>query len=171
MKEKEIKTLKEVSHICIRPAHRIIHLCETGVVRPAVDAAGRGSVRRFSRDDIFYLLLALDLQDAGVEVPLIKPLIEALHKLMRISEIKKLVEKYGLPDLVGVINHIGSIDDPVLVFLTPPARVALVTPKFSVPIGPGIGVELHRKIDRHFWHRGVSIVANLTDLAERLRRW
>ncbi len=170
MKEEQI-TLKEVAQICIRPAHRIIHLCETGVVRPAVDAPGQGSVRRFSRDDIFYLRLAMDLQDAGVEVPLIKPLMEALHNLMRISEIKKLKEKYGLQDLVGVINHIGSIDDPVLAFLTPPGRVALVTPKFSIPCRPGLRVELLRETDSCFWHRGVSIVANLTDLAESILRW
>src|SRR5262245_48255467 len=69
MDDRPLKTLKEVAAHFHRPAHRIIHLCEAGVVRPTVDAAGRGSVRRFSRDDAFRLLLALELQEAGVQAP------------------------------------------------------------------------------------------------------
>src|SRR5262245_31515196 len=142
MDDAELKTMKEVADHFNRPAHRIIHLCETGVVRPTVDAAGRGSVRRFSRDDTFFILLALKLQEAGVEVPLIKPLMKSLHNLMRVREVKKFAERLGQDDLVEVIRRLGS-GEPVLAFLTPPDRVALVTPRFSVPNRPGIGVDLH----------------------------
>ncbi len=169
MEKSELKTMKEVAEHFNRPAHRIIHLCETGVVRPTVDAAGRGTVRRFSRDDTFFILLALELQEAGVEVPLVKPLMESLHQLMRVPEIRKFREKLGRYDLVEVIRNLGSEERPVLAFLTPPDRVALVTPQFSVPSGPGVRVDLHTT-DRDLLRRGVSIVANLTDLAGYIAR-
>ena len=86
----EAATMKEIADHIRRPAHRIIHLCESSVIRPTVDANGRGSVRRFSRDDTFRILLALELQEAGVEVPLIKPLMDGLDRLMEIAEIKLL---------------------------------------------------------------------------------
>lgn len=165
MEEAELKTMKEVADHFHRPAHRIIHLCETGVVKPAVNATGRGSVRRFNRDNTFHILLALKLQEAGVEVPLIKPLMKALANLMRIPEVKNFAKKLGQDDLVEVLRRLGAADRPVLTFLTPPDRVALVTPEFSVPNRPDVRVDLHMS-DRDLLRRGVSIVANLTDIAD-----
>gem|GEM_PF-4134688 len=46
--------------------HRIIHLCEVGCVVPAEDSQGQGTVRRFSKDNLFLLAVSLELQNAGV---------------------------------------------------------------------------------------------------------
>src|SRR5262245_1899739 len=108
MDDRPLKTLKEVAAHFHRPARRIIHLCEAGVVRPTVDAAGRGSVRRFSRDDAFRLLLALELQEAGVQAPLIRPLMGALDSLMKLPEVEKLRGYLGPADVVVVARPIGS---------------------------------------------------------------
>jgi DNA-binding transcriptional MerR regulator len=161
MEDEPLKTLKEVADHFARPAHRIIHLCETGLVRPTVDAAGRGSVRRFSRDDTFRIFLALYLQEAGVDIPRIKPLMEALDRLMELPEVKRRGETLARFDLVEVILAIGAEQQPVLAVLTPPSRVALVTPKLSVEPRPDLGVELHMT-DSHLFYGGVSIVLNLT---------
>ena len=163
-----LKTLKELADHFNRPPHRIIHLCETGVVRPTVDAQGRGSVRRFSREDAFRVLLALELQEAGVQVPLIKPLMKALDHLMELPEIKKFRDIWGRYDLVEAILYFGSSDQPVRAVLTPPDRVALVTPKLTVINRPGVRVDLHID-DSHLFGRGVSIVASLTKTATYLR--
>src|SRR5436190_16471541 len=143
MSEEQLKTLKEVAKHAGRPAHRIIHLCETGVVCPTVNALGRGSVRRFSREDLFRVLLALDLQDAGVRVPLMKLLMERLDRLLEIREIQAMRRLVGQLDLVSVIRLIGSDSQPVLAWLTPPIHVALVTPNFKAPSRPNIRVDLH----------------------------
>lgn len=164
MDEQPLKTMKAVADHFNRPAHRIIHLCEAGVIQPTVDAQGRGTVRRFSRDDTFRILVALELQEAGVEVPLIKPLMVAFDNLLKIREVKKFREKLGVYDLVEIIKHIGSDNDPVIGFLTPPDRVALVTPRLSVPSGPDVRVDLH-KTAVHLLNRGVSVVINLSSAA------
>jgi DNA-binding transcriptional MerR regulator len=160
MQEQPLKTMKEVADHFNRPAHRIIHLCETEVIKPTVDAKGRGTVRRFSRDDTFRVLIALQLQEAGVQVPLIKPLMRSLDNLMAIREVKKLCGDKGL-DLVDLIRHMGSEEQPVIGFLTPPDRVALITPRLSIPSRPDVRVDLHMT-PQHLLRRGVSIVANLS---------
>lgn len=112
--------------------------------------------------------MALWLQEAGVGVPVIKPLMEALSRFMQIKEIKDFRNRVGHYDLVEVIRHVGSDDQPVLAYVTPPDRVALVTPRFSVPSRPDVRVDLNMS-DRHLVWRGVSIVVNLTMIAAGLR--
>jgi len=161
MNWESLKTMKEVAELIGRPAHRIIHVCENEVVRPSVDATGRGSVRRFSREDAFRLTVALELQEAGISLPLIKPVMASLDNLMEIREIQEWRKRFHPFDLVSVIEKIGTQDKPVLAWLTPPGRIALVTPNFIVPSRPGIRVDLHMGISQLLW-RGVSIVSNLT---------
>lgn len=165
--EEPVVTMKEIAVRLARPAHRIIHLCEQGVVRPRVDAQGRGSARQFSREDGFRISLALQLQEAGVGIPVIKPVMETLDLFMELKEVKALGGILGRYDLVEVIRHVGSDEKPVLAYLTPPAHVALVTPRFSVPSRPDVRVDMHMS-DRHLVWRGVSIVANLTMIAAGL---
>jgi DNA-binding transcriptional MerR regulator len=168
MNEQPLKTMKEVADHLNQPAHRIIHLCETGVVHPTVDAAGRGSVRRFSRDDTFRILLALQLQDAGVQVPLIKPLMDHLDRLLEIREIKEFRHRLDPFDLVEVIRRkLGTRAEPARAVLTPPDRIALVAPKFIVPTRPDVRVDLHSS-DHDLLRRGVCIVVSLTEIAEYL---
>lgn len=161
MNAEPLKTLKEVARQLSRPAHRIIHLCESGLVCPCVNSDGRGSVRRFSREDIFRIQVALELQEAGIQVPLIKPLMIRLDRLMEMREIQAIKHKVGFFDLVAVIRSISTDKKPVLAWLTPPKRVALVTPKFMAPSRPHIRVDLQTSVDPLVW-RGVSVCINLT---------
>jgi DNA-binding transcriptional MerR regulator len=164
MENESLKTMKEVTDHFNRPAHRIIHLCETGLIRPAVDATGRGSARRFSRDDTFRIFLALHLQESGIDIPRIKPLMEALDRLMELREVKKLRDRLPRSDLLEVILTIGSEQRPVLAVLTPPNHVALVTPNLAVEPRPDLGLDLHLT-DSHLFYNGVSLVLNLTFFA------
>jgi DNA-binding transcriptional MerR regulator len=165
--EQPLKTMKEIAERLGRPAHRIIHLCETGVVEPAEDAAGRGSVRRFRRDDIFRILVALELQEAGVQVPLIKPLMRALDYLHGNYAIQEREGKTFCRDLVGVIKSVSSREKPVRAFLRPPREVALVVPDFKPKLldgGPGVAVRLYAD-DTKTLDWKVSIAVNLTLIA------
>src|SRR5579872_5431109 len=100
----ELKTMKEVAELLDRPAHRIIHVCESGVVKPSVEAEGRGTVRRFSRDEIFRVRVALSLQDVGVSLPDVKPLMKALDWFY---EMHAHAERVHI-DLVEAIQGLGS---------------------------------------------------------------
>jgi DNA-binding transcriptional MerR regulator len=164
MSPSPLRTMKQVADLVGRPAHRIIHLCETGVVCPTVDAAGRGSVRRFNREDVFRVALALHLQDAGIQVPLIKPLMAKLDDFMAIREIRDMRKRIEDLDLVQVVRLVGTDQEPVLAWLTPPDRIALVTPKIIPSSSPDIRVDLHANTSQVLW-RGVSIVVNLTMVA------
>ena len=68
----DLRTTPEVAELLGVEPHRVIYLCEKGVVKPEVDAAGRGSVRRFNDDDVFMCALALELQRWGVESRLLR---------------------------------------------------------------------------------------------------
>ena len=48
----------------VRP-HRIIYLVESGAITPWRNPSGRGKVREFSRDDVFLVSLALELEEWG----------------------------------------------------------------------------------------------------------
>lgn len=56
----------DIARILRIPARKLIHLAETGVVRPdGGDVAGRGSWRRYSRHNVFEILLADRLVNLG----------------------------------------------------------------------------------------------------------
>ena len=62
-------TLSEVARLFGQPQHRLIHLCEKGVVRADFEEArGRGSSRRFSRRNLLQLAVALKLRELMVPV-------------------------------------------------------------------------------------------------------
>lgn len=61
-------TLPETARLLEEPQHRLIYLCEKGVVEPDVqDAEGRGSSRRFSSRNLLEFAVALRLR--GLELP------------------------------------------------------------------------------------------------------
>lgn len=68
----DLRTTPEVAELLGVEPHRVIYLCEKGVVKPEVGAAGRGSVRRFNDDNLFVSALALELQRWGVESRLLQ---------------------------------------------------------------------------------------------------
>ena len=167
MSAEQLKTLKEVADQLDQPPHRIIHVCETGMVRPAVAAGGRGSVRRFSREDIFRIRLALELQDMGVQVPLIKPLMKALDQFMAIYEVQTLQAKLPHFNLVSVLDEISTSLKPMRAYLRPPGRVALLVPGFQVTSPHGLPLRLFADESQLDWP-SVTIVANLTLVAAGL---
>lgn len=128
MRATDLKPLKEVADYVQCPAHRIIHLCEQGVVEPVVAARGRGSVRRFNRNNIFRILLALDLQELGLQIGTMTPLMQGLDDLLQVPEIQQLQEEIEDYDLPAVIDHLGDYENPCLAFLTAPAAEAQSRP-------------------------------------------
>lgn len=96
MKDQRLVTLKIASRILRAPPYRIIHLCESDVVRPAVEARGRGTFRKFSADDLFMAAVALRLQDSGLTVKQIVHVREAFDWLARGYVLKEEVREGGL---------------------------------------------------------------------------
>ena len=90
-------TLTALSRILGEPQHRLIYLCEKGVVRPDHgDAKGRGSSRRFSRRNLLEFAIALRLRDVMLPVGVIA----AVVRVLRMFEKKVVAEIPGftLPD-------------------------------------------------------------------------
>ena len=165
----DLATLREVSRRIAKPAHRIIHLCEGRVVVPRVDSAGRGTMRKFDRENVFRVLLGLELQDAGVAIPRLRRVMQTLDRFMALPEIKRVRERLlKSQDLVELVFRLGDDANPVLIVLQPPDHVTLVTPKFSTPTRPEITIDLTTS-SRFIFQRGVSTVANLTTYAHAVR--
>ena len=72
-------TLSEIARRLDVPQHRLIHLCEKGVVVPEVHgAAGRGSSRVFSSRNFLELAVALRLRDMMLPVAAVGAVIHVL---------------------------------------------------------------------------------------------
>jgi DNA-binding transcriptional MerR regulator len=73
-------SLSEVARRLDVPQHRLIHLCEKGVVVPDVhDAAGRGSSRLFSSRNVLELALALRLRELMLPVATASAVVHVLR--------------------------------------------------------------------------------------------
>jgi hypothetical protein len=60
-------TLTDAARLLREPAHRLIYLCEKGVVQPEVqDAEGRGSSRRFSARNLLEFAVALRFRELAL---------------------------------------------------------------------------------------------------------
>jgi DNA-binding transcriptional MerR regulator len=72
-------TLTEVARRLDVPQHRLIHLCEKGVVIPQIhEAAGRGSSRVFSPLNFLELAVALRLRDMLLPVSAVRGIVHVL---------------------------------------------------------------------------------------------
>jgi DNA-binding transcriptional MerR regulator len=72
-------TLSEIARRLDVPQHRLIHLCEKGVVVPDVHgAAGRGSSRVFSARNFLELAVALRLRDLMLPVAAVGAVVHVL---------------------------------------------------------------------------------------------
>lgn len=114
-------TLQVAAQILRVPPFRVIHLCETRCVKPVEDSAGRGSVRRFNRDNLFVLAVCLELQNAGIPAHHIAKCIRVFEWLLRLRALKSVVAEGGL---CGALGHLGTRDMPVLLHLKVPERAA-----------------------------------------------
>jgi len=104
----DIWTLTEAARLLGEPQHRLIYLCEKGVVEPDIqDAEGRGSSRRFSNRNLLEFALALRLRD--LELP--ATLIGAVVHVMRAFEAAaaKELRGYRPPDSLQATHAPRSV--------------------------------------------------------------
>jgi DNA-binding transcriptional MerR regulator len=74
-------SLSEAARLLHEPQHRLIYLCEKGVVVPDLgDAAGRGSSRRFSARNLLEFALALRLRDLTIPVGTVAAIVHVLRR-------------------------------------------------------------------------------------------
>ena len=83
-------TLTHAARVLDEPQHRLIYLCEQGVVRPEHgDARGRGSSRRFSARNLLHFAVALHLRQLQIPVSVLAAVVYALtafEKIVRTEE-------------------------------------------------------------------------------------
>ena len=78
--EKVVYSLADIERRLKVEQHRLIHLCEKGVVTPDFeDAQGRGTMRRFSERNLFEFAVALELRQFSLPVAYITPIIKVLR--------------------------------------------------------------------------------------------
>lgn len=172
--QEHLLSLAEVAEYAAHAPHRIIHLCETGLVVPAVDAVGRGKARSFDRDNVYRISIALALQQAGIEAPQIRPLMKAFDLLMKLPEVRALRTKRGRFDLLDVIPQLGEMslraDAPrAAAWLElPTGFVTFVTPTFDFPRKqPKPGMSFAKSLGDVF-RLAPALVVNLSTEAQRL---
>ncbi|MHB8313557.1 MAG: hypothetical protein ACYDD0_09705 [Candidatus Dormibacteria bacterium] len=75
-------TMTGAARLLGQPQHRLIYLCEKGVVQPDLRTAeGRGSSRGFSRRNLLEFSVALNLRQLQIPAQLIGALLGALREL------------------------------------------------------------------------------------------
>ena len=90
-------TLSEVARLVGQPQHRLIHLCEKGVVRADFEeASGRGSSRRFSRRNLLQFAVALKLRELMVPVAPIGAVVHVLDAFEKV--LAREMPGFRLPD-------------------------------------------------------------------------
>lgn len=90
-------TLTEAARLLGEPQHRLIYLCEKGVVQPDVqDAEGRGSSRRFSARNLLEFAVALRLRDLGLPAALVAAVVHVLRAFEGAT--KRQIGEFQLPD-------------------------------------------------------------------------
>ena len=97
MRGKESWTLSNVSQLLGEPQHRLIHLCEKGVVRADLEEArGRGSSRRFSRRTLLQFAVALKLRELMIPLSRIGAVIHVLEAFEHV--LARDLPGFRLPD-------------------------------------------------------------------------
>jgi DNA-binding transcriptional MerR regulator len=112
MQEARSFTLSEIARRLEVPQHKLIHLCEKGVVLPEIhDAAGRGSSRIFSTDNFLELAVALRLRDMTLPVSVVGVIVHVLrqfgHELRRSQKDTSLADSLRdrkSPDLRVIVS-------------------------------------------------------------------
>ena len=89
--------LSELARSLDAPQHKLIHLCEKGVIAPEFrDAAGRGSSRLFSARNFLEFAIALRLRSMMLPVAAVGAILHVLGGLERM--IQKDLPEFSLPD-------------------------------------------------------------------------
>ena len=94
-------SLTEAARLLQEPEHRLIYLCEKGVVHPDVqDAEGRGSSRRFSPRNLLEFAVALQLRQAEIPASVVATVIYVLRAFEAAA--RKTVPHFQLPESLRV---------------------------------------------------------------------
>jgi hypothetical protein len=100
-KKPDIWTLTQAARLLGEPQHRLIYLCEKGVVVPDIqDAEGRGSSRRFSARNLLEFAIALRLRELEIGVALVGAVVHVLRAFER--RVGKELRDFRLPDSLRV---------------------------------------------------------------------
>ena len=110
-------SLSEAARLLGQPQHRLIYLCEKGVIVPDLgEARGRGSSRRFSSRNLLEFTVALSLRELTVPVGPVAAIIYALRAFERkvAAEIPGFsladtLRKGRAPDLRIIVTDAGRL--------------------------------------------------------------
>jgi len=126
MTAREEWTLSEAARFLAEPQHRLIYLCEKGVVVPDFgNAKGRGSSRRFSARNLLEFAVVLKLRELTLPVDTIAAIIHVL----RAFETKVADEIKGF----DLIHSLRSKNAPDLRIIISDGRLLY----FSLGVGAG----------------------------------
>ena len=90
-------TLSQAARLLGEPQHRLIYLCEKGVVQPDIqDAEGRGSSRRFSGRNMLEFAVALRLRELEIPASFVGTVIYVLRAFER--SVRKRLTGFHLPE-------------------------------------------------------------------------
>ena len=90
-------TMTKAARLLDAPQHRLIYLCEKGVVEPDFqDAEGRGSSRRFSARNLLEFAVALRLRELDLPASFVASVLYVLRAFE--TSIKTNIPRFRLPD-------------------------------------------------------------------------
>jgi hypothetical protein len=96
-KKPDVWTLTQAARVLGEPQHRLIYLCEKGVIEPDFqDAKGRGSSRRFSARNLLEFAVALRLRELDIGVTFVGAVIHVLRAFE--GSVGNKLRDFKLPD-------------------------------------------------------------------------
>ena len=106
-------TLTEISKVLDEPQHRLIYLCEKGVIIPdGSDAKGRGSSRRFSPRNLFEFSVALILAEFHFPAKLTANFLYTVRSFE--AHVKQSIQGFSIPadlvkqqspEIIGIVTN------------------------------------------------------------------
>jgi DNA-binding transcriptional MerR regulator len=148
-KKPDVWTLTQAARVLGEPQHRLIYLCEKGVIEPDFqDAKGRGSSRRFSARNLLEFSIALRLRELDIGVSFVGAVIHVLRAFER--NVRKELREFTLPESLRdpgapefrlVISDGGRLYFTLTAAKSPPRLYGGVdlTKAISTPGSRGIG--------------------------------
>lgn len=96
-------TMTEAARLLEQPQHRLIYLCEKGVVEPDFqNAEGRGSSRRFSARNLLEFAVALRLRELELPASFVASVLYVLRAFER--SMKASLPQFRLPESLREAN-------------------------------------------------------------------
>ena len=142
-------TLTQAARVVDQPQHKLIYLCQQGVVRPDLeDAKGRGSSRQFSATNLLEFAVAFELRRLRLPVPTLTAL---LRLLRRVEQFLRERDPHFFVDLLQLLQ---SDDAPAVRLVISDGRLAHVLYGLGRDLEPDVldevgGIDLRPFSDRH----------------------